>query len=89
MEKIQKLVVGSGEQDKKVILGIAVKFADDLAFYDCAFGLFVLGPNIKVITKYEKYSNNSCTGKSMSEAFILTSSNPQNDIRLFIDLPVQ
>ena len=54
MVKIQKLVVGSGEHDKKVVLGIAVKFADDFAFYDCAFGLFVLGPNIKVIPKYYK-----------------------------------
>ena len=52
MVKIQKLNVGSGEHDKKVVLGIAVKFADDFAFYDCAFGLFVLGPNIKVIPKY-------------------------------------
>ena len=61
MVKIQKLVVGSGEHDKKVVLGIAVKFADDFAFYDCAFGLFVLGPNIKVIPKYYKNSNKSCT----------------------------
>ena len=30
-----------------------------------------------------------CTGKSLSEAFILTSTNPQYDKRLFIDLPVQ
>ena len=30
-----------------------------------------------------------CTGKSFSEAFILTSTNPQFDKRLFIDLPVQ
>ena len=29
------------------------------------------------------------TGKSLSEAFILTSSNPQYDKKLFIDLPVQ
>ena len=29
------------------------------------------------------------TGKSMSEAFILTSTNPQNDKRLIIDWPVQ
>ena len=29
------------------------------------------------------------TGKSLSEAFILTSTNPQYDKRLFIDLPVQ
>ena len=29
------------------------------------------------------------TGKSLSEAFILTSTNPQYDERLFIDLPVQ
>ena len=31
----------------------------------------------------------SDTGKSLSEAFILTSTNPQYDKRLFIDLPVQ
>ena len=31
----------------------------------------------------------SCTGKFLSEAFILTSTNPQYDKRLFIDLPVQ
>ena len=30
-----------------------------------------------------------CTGKSLSEAFILTSTNPQYHKRLFIDLPVQ
>ena len=30
-----------------------------------------------------------CTGKSLSEAFILTSTSPQYDNRLFIDLPVQ
>ena len=30
-----------------------------------------------------------CTSKSLSEAFILTSTNPQYDNRLFIDLPVQ
>ena len=29
------------------------------------------------------------TGKPLSEAFILTSTNPQYDISLFIDLPVQ
>ena len=29
------------------------------------------------------------TGKSLSEAFILTSTNPQFDKRLFTDLPVQ
>ena len=29
------------------------------------------------------------TGKSLSEAFILTSTNPKYDKRLFIDLPVQ
>ena len=29
------------------------------------------------------------TGKSLSEAFILTSTNPQYGKRLFIDLPVQ
>ena len=31
----------------------------------------------------------SNTGKSLSEAFVLTSTNPQYDRRLFIDLPVQ
>ena len=31
----------------------------------------------------------SDTGKSFSEAFILTSTNPQYDKRFFIDLPVQ
>ena len=31
----------------------------------------------------------SYTGKSLSEAFILTSTNPQYDKRLFFDLPVQ
>ena len=29
------------------------------------------------------------TGKSLSDAFILTSTNPQYEKRLFIDLPVQ
>ena len=32
---------------------------------------------------------NNNTGKSLSEPFILTSTNPQYDKRLFIDLPVQ
>ena len=31
----------------------------------------------------------SCTGKSLSEAVILGSTNPQYDKLLFIDLPVQ
>ena len=30
-----------------------------------------------------------CTGKSMSEALIFASTNPQCDNRLFIELPVQ
>ena len=30
-----------------------------------------------------------CTGKSLSEALIFASTNPQYDDRLFIDLPVQ
>ena len=30
-----------------------------------------------------------CTGKSLSEALILASTNPQYDNRLFIELPVQ
>ena len=30
-----------------------------------------------------------CTGKSLLEALILASTNPQYDKRLFIDLPVQ
>ena len=30
-----------------------------------------------------------CTREPLSEAFILTSTNPQNDKSLFIDLPVQ
>ena len=31
----------------------------------------------------------SCTGKSFSEALILTSTSPQNDKRLFVELQVQ
>ena len=33
--------------------------------------------------------NAAITGKYLSEAFILTSTNPQYNKRLFIDLPVQ
>ena len=33
--------------------------------------------------------SSQCTGKSLSEALILGSTNPQYDKRLFIDLPVQ
>ena len=33
--------------------------------------------------------HHNCTGKSLSETLILTSTNPQRDKRLFIDLPVQ
>ena len=44
---------------------------------------------IKVDPKYSKQIlNEKSTGKSLSEAFILTSTNPQYDKRLFIDLPV-
>ena len=32
--------------------------------------------------------HHNCTGKSLSETLILTSTNPQRDKRLFIDLPV-
>ena len=35
------------------------------------------------------YRTNRVTGKSLSEALILRSTNPQYDKRLFIDLPVQ
>ena len=47
-----------------------------------------------VVRIYSSLSNkyvgwNNCTGKSLSEAFILTSTNPQYDKILFIDLPVQ
>ena len=31
----------------------------------------------------------ACTGKSLSEALIFASTNPQNDDRLFIELQVQ
>ena len=37
----------------------------------------------------QKKEDISFTGKSLSEAFILTSTNPQYDKRLFIDLQVQ
>jgi hypothetical protein len=37
----------------------------------------------------EEISETLHTGKSLSEAFILTSTNPHYDKRLFIDLPVQ
>ena len=36
-----------------------------------------------------EYKNEACTGKSLSEALILGSTNPQYDKGLFIDLPVQ
>ena len=39
--------------------------------------------------KVYNYFVKLCTGKSLSEAFILISSNPEYDKRLFIDLPVQ
>ena len=35
------------------------------------------------------FKNVNSTGKSMSEALILVSTNPQYDNRLFIELPVQ
>ena len=41
-------------------------------------------PSLRTVTQYKPG-----TGKSLSEAFILTSTNPQYDTRLFIDLPVQ
>ena len=39
--------------------------------------------------RYKPCEKVNATGKSLSEAFILTSTNPQYDNRLFIDLPVQ
>ena len=34
-------------------------------------------------------NRDSCTGKSLSEALIFASTNPQYDKRLFIELPIQ
>ena len=42
-----------------------------------------------VVSKNSYHVEAPCTGKSLSEAFILTSTDPQYDKRLFIDLPVQ
>ena len=39
--------------------------------------------------EYNPWLVESVTGKSLSEALILGSTNPQNDKRLYIDLPVQ
>ena len=45
----------------------------------------------KIFLKYDwrNFQNASATGKSLSEAIILRSTNPQYDKTLFIDLPVQ
>jgi hypothetical protein len=42
---------------------------------------------VKSSTQFHK--NGKSTGKSLSEALIFASNNPQYDIRLFIDLQVQ
>ena len=45
---------------------------------------------LKCFVDFLFYSRSSgVTGKSLSEAFTLTSTNPQYNKRLFIDLPVQ
>ena len=43
----------------------------------------------KVSTVWCSGKEVGCTGKSLSEALILGSTNPQYDKRLFIDLPIQ
>ena len=62
------------------------KFGDNLITPVCvtAIHLFTGSPFSVVILLMEFH-----TGKSLSEAFILTSTNPQYDKRLFADLPVQ
>ena len=45
------------------------------------FRKYIIRPNFAALKQY--------TGKSLSEALILGSTNPQYDKRLFIDLPVQ
>ena len=47
--------------------------------------VFLVEPKME----YNPWLVESVTGKSFSEALILTSTNPQYDKRLFIDLPVQ
>ena len=42
-----------------------------------------------MVTSADSESNLPDTGRSLSEAFILTSTNPQYDKRFFINLPVQ
>ena len=54
----------------------------------------LLGQFVKCIGRHHHSSRGCrvfyhCTGKSLSEALIFASSNPQYDNRLFIELPVQ
>ena len=43
----------------------------------------------EVVLEYEKFEEAMDTGKYFSEALILTSTNPQYDLRLIIESPVQ
>ena len=43
----------------------------------------------EVVSEYEKFEEAMDTGKSFSKALTLTSTNPQYDLRLIIESPVQ
>ena len=74
-----------------------VKISEILFLFDCGinqrfhkiFPSNVYGKGLKQILQKTSIKHHSTTGKSFSEAFILKSTNPQYDKRLFIDLPVQ
>ena len=78
--------------DMKKITGIVLHYNYIIIMVDCALKVTVA---IWLLTGPDESSCYSwamvfgVTGKSLSEAFILTSTNPQYDNRLFIDLPVQ
>ena len=55
-----------------------------------AQGLVHMGKGTMSLNPYHRYEfKYLCTGKSMSEALIFASTNPQYDNRLFIELPLQ
>ena len=72
-----------------IFLSLPPKLLSVNCILKSAAGATVISHN-KNFTLFGWYQNISrYTGKSLSEALILESTNPQYDKRLFIDLPVQ
>ena len=69
------------------ILNVKVSDVEARESYTTLFYTILYEPAVDTVETPNHHK--PCTGKSLSEAFILTSTNPQYDKRLFFDLPVQ